>query len=174
MAGLQERNGSFRLIFRFGGKQRSVTLGRISPEEAEARAGAADLLLLRIKQGLITLPPGVSIEEFILADGRAPAPEAAGEKASGPVKLSAFADRYAEARSGGSMEPGSLATARMHLRHFQRTLGNDFDLRTLSLADLQNHVDKRRKQGDPRRKKEEPRTLSSATLRLEVSTLRSA
>jgi hypothetical protein len=51
------------------------------PQGADARAGAIDLLLLGLKQGLVTLPEGVTIEELLLSD------------------------------------------ARMHLGHFERTLG---------------------------------------------------
>lgn len=74
MAGLQKRGGSFRIIFRFEGKQRSVTLGRVGRSEAEAKVGAVDLLLLRIRQRLIEVPAGVSIEEFVLTDGKARPP----------------------------------------------------------------------------------------------------
>lgn len=179
MAGLQERNGSFRAIFRYLGKQRSVTLGKVSQQEAEAKAGAIDLLLLRIKQGLLVVPNGVTIEEFVLSEGEA---RAAGRdlevgeeaKPDEPVKLSAFKEKYLEARSGGSMEANSLATARMHLGHFERTLGADFDLGKLTLADLQAHINKRRKDGDPRRKTPRDKPISAATLRLEVSALRAA
>jgi hypothetical protein len=72
------------------------------------------------------------------------------------------------------MEANSLATPRMHLGHFERTLGAGFDLRKLTLADLQNYVNKRRKEGNPRRKQGEARPLSAATLRLEVASLRAA
>jgi hypothetical protein len=174
MAGLQERHGSFRAIFRYEGKQRSVTLGKVPRDETEAQAGAIDLLLLRIKQKLVAVPPGVTIEEFLLSDGRAQPPAASGEKTDGPVKFSAFKKGYLEARSCGSMEANSLATARMHLGPFERTLGANFDLRKLSLEDLQRHINRRRKDGDPRRKAPRKKPLSAATVRLEVSSLRSA
>ncbi len=170
MAGLQERGGSFRVIFRYEGKQRSVTLGKISCDEAESRIGAIDLLLLRIKQQLINVPPGVTIEEFLLSDGRVQTPLAAPERgqADGPVKFSFFKEGYLEARSGGSMEANSLATARMHLGHFEDTLGKDFDLRKLTLPDLQRHITARRKKlyrGQP---------LSPVTLTKEMASLRAA
>ena len=38
MASLQERNGSYRFIFRFRSKQHFVTIGKVSREEAEAKA----------------------------------------------------------------------------------------------------------------------------------------
>ena len=74
MAGLQERNGSFRIIFRYQGRQRTFTLGQVGRDEAEAESGAVDLLLLRIKQGLLSVPPGVTVEDFLLHDGRVKTP----------------------------------------------------------------------------------------------------
>jgi integrase len=181
MAGIQDRNGSFRAIFRHGGRQHSVPLGKVSRQEAEARAGAIDLLLLRLRQGLLAVPEGVTIEAFILADGKpeppAPAQEPGGPpaKKDTPVRLKAFAAEYLAARSGGSMEANSLATTRMHLGHFERTLGPDFDLRGMKMSDLQRHLNLRREAGDPRRKQNPaPRPISPSTLRLEVSTLRAA
>ena len=61
---------SFRILFVYQGKRHSITLGKVKPDEAEAKAGQVDLLLLRIKQGLLTLPAGVVIEDFLLHDGQ--------------------------------------------------------------------------------------------------------
>jgi hypothetical protein len=36
MAGPQERNDSYRIIFRYRGKQRTITLGKVGLQEAEA------------------------------------------------------------------------------------------------------------------------------------------
>ena len=58
MAALQERNESFRVIFRYHGKQHSFTLGRVSRQEAEAKAGQVDLILLRIEQNLLVVTAG--------------------------------------------------------------------------------------------------------------------
>src|SRR5262249_33884864 len=135
-----------------------------------------DLLLLRLSQGIIELPQGVSIEEFLLSEGKArPRAEAEAKKADGPVPFSEFRDKYLEARSGGSMEANSLATTRMHLKHFERVLGAGFDMRKLALSDLQRHLNSRREAGDPRRKQNpSEKPISPVTLRLEVSTLKAA
>ena len=118
MAALQERNGRFRVIFRHQGRQRSVNLGKVSRQEAEAKAGAIDLLLLRLKQRLIALPDGVTVEHFAMSEGRPQPPRPASkEPADGPVGFSKFCAEYLEARSAGSMEANSLSTAKMHLRH---------------------------------------------------------
>ena len=61
MAGLQERNGSYRIIFRYRCKQRSITLGKVSLQEAEAYAGKVDLLLLASSSDFSrSLPPVIS------------------------------------------------------------------------------------------------------------------
>src|SRR4051812_18550492 len=145
MAGLQERNGSFRALFRHAGKQYSVTLGRVTRQEAEAKAGAIDLLVLRIKQGLMAVPAGVTIEEFVLSEGKAQPPPAPGEtkKADEPVQISALKEQYLQTHGNGAMEANSLATVKMHLGHFENSLGSRFAVQGLCLADLQGHVNQR-------------------------------
>jgi integrase len=166
MAALQERNGSFRVIFRFQGKQRSFTLGEVSRQEAEGKAGQVDLLLLRLKQNLIELPPGISIEEFLFHDGKVRKPEEA--RPLQVITFATFKDKYLETHGSGAMEQNSLATVTMHLKHFQVTLGPAFPLQQLQMADLQRHINRRLKKlyrGKP---------LSPATLKKEMSSLRAA
>jgi hypothetical protein len=74
MAAVQERNGSFRILFRYLGKQYTFTLGKVPRDEAETKAAQVDYLLLRIKQGFVQLPPSVSITEFVEKDGQVKTP----------------------------------------------------------------------------------------------------
>lgn len=166
MAALQERNGSFRVIFRYHGKQHTFTIGRVTRQEAEAKAGQVDLILLRIEQNLITVPPGVTIEEFLRNDGQVKKPEEAAVVE--PTTFGTFRRKYLETHRGGAMEANSYATVEMHLRHFERTLGEKFPLGELQLADLQRHVNERRK------KKYQGRHLSPVTLKKEVASFRAA
>ena len=46
MAGLQQRGGGYRIIFRFHGKQHTLALGRIPSKEADAKAAQVGYLLL--------------------------------------------------------------------------------------------------------------------------------
>ena len=50
-----------RILFRHAGKQHAFTLGEVSQEEAETKSAQVDYLLLRLKQRLAVLPPGVEI-----------------------------------------------------------------------------------------------------------------
>jgi hypothetical protein len=65
MAAIQERAGSYRVLFRHIGKQHAFTLGKVTRREADAKAAQAGFLLLRLRQKLILLPPGVDIVEFL-------------------------------------------------------------------------------------------------------------
>lgn len=178
MASLELRNKTYRVVFMHAGRRYGYSLGTGDRQTAEALAGGIDKTLMLIAQGALEVPAGGDVVAFVRHGGKPPAPAGAGPDGrpagGGPVRLSAFKDRYLAARAGGAMEANSLATARMHLGHFERTLGGDFDLRRLTLADLQSHLARRRKAGDPRRAGGGGRPTSAATLRLEVSTLRSA
>jgi integrase len=170
VASIQKKGESYYCQFCYLGKRHTVTIGAVSRQEADAYAGRVDQLLLRIKQRLLCVPPGVAITEFILADGQVKTPEIEAAQTGAPPQLTfaQFRDKYLEARSGGSLEANSLATIAMHLRHVARTLGERFAVRELTLADLQRHVNNRaavRFRGRP---------LSAYTLRKEVGTFRTA
>src|SRR4051812_8508437 len=95
MAALQERNGSYRVIFNYRGQQRAFTLGRVAEAEAKAKAAQVDYLLMRLKQGLIEMPPGCDAVAFFRHDGAppsAPAPMPSAP-ASAPT-LADLRDRY--------------------------------------------------------------------------------
>jgi hypothetical protein len=168
VAALQERNGSFRILFHHLGKQYAFTLGEVGRDEAEAKAAQVDYLLLRIKQKLLKVPAGVAVIDFLRADGQVTPVEQAVAAATEPTSFSAFRQKYLDLQRQGTIEANSLQTIGMHLRHFERTFGGNFEVRRLTLADLQRHV------GERARKKYRGKPLSPVTLRKEVATLRAA
>lgn len=165
MASLQERSGSYRFIFRFRGKQHFATIGKVSVEEAKAKAAQVDYLLLRLKQGYETLPPGVDVVDFLLRDGKPVAKDGA---VATPVTLGGLRDRYLETHGNGTLEERTLDGIRLHFRHLATALGEAFPIGELALADLQGYVDRRAKARGTRGK------LSPATIRKEIVTLRTA
>ena len=58
MASLQERNGSYRVLFCHHGKLHAFTIGKVERDEAENKARQVDYLLMRLKQRLLVLPEG--------------------------------------------------------------------------------------------------------------------
>jgi hypothetical protein len=69
MASLQNRNGSYRILFAYQRKQRTFTIGRVTDAEAKTKADHVDYLRMRLAQGLIALPPGSDIVVFLRHDG---------------------------------------------------------------------------------------------------------
>jgi hypothetical protein len=144
MAALQERNGSYRVIFRYRGKQHSYTLGKVGAREAENGAAAADQILLRIERQLLRVPNGADIVEFVRNGGRIDE-ETPPAQTPDPIAFQQLKERYLEAHRAGAMEESSPVTARIHLGHLGRALGDRFHVRELTLSDLQRHVNERAK-----------------------------
>lgn len=72
MPSIEVRNGSRRVVFRHGGRRHSLNLGRTPEPEAVAKARQVDYLLLRLSQGAMRIPDGVSVVEFMRFDGNPP------------------------------------------------------------------------------------------------------
>jgi integrase len=161
VASIQERKGVYRVIFRHEGKQYFVPIGKVGEQEAQAKAAHVDYLLLRLKQGLIELPEGVGVVEFIQFDGKPPAKGVAKPVAK-RATLASLRDEFAAARAG-AREASTQKTTAVHFRHLARTLGENFPLTTLKLGDLQRHVNRRAKA-----------KVSAETIRKEITTLRTA
>lgn len=165
MSALQERNGSYRVLFRYQGKRETFTLGQVSQQEAEAKAGQVDLLLLRLSQRLAVIPPGMTIVDYLKFDGR-PLPAEAPEITS--TKLSRLKEKYIEANEQ-SLERTTLDCIKTHFKHLARVLGAGFTISALTLADLQSYVNKRAKD-----RGKNGRLLSATTIQKEIHTLRAA
>jgi integrase len=164
MASLQQRNGSYRVLFQYRGKQYAAPIGKVSAEEAAAKVAQVDYLLLRLRQGLIELPAAIDIVEFIRHDGKPPTREA---KAAPRLTLAAFISRYLDTHRE-SLEANTLATTELHFKHLKRILGLGFPIHELELADLQRYADQRAKE------KHKGRRISPTTIKKEIVTLRTA
>ncbi len=166
MAAIHERNGNFRVMFRYRGKQRNFTLGRVSEAEAKAKADQVEYLLMRLDQGLIALPPGADIVTFVRHDGTIPA--SGGEARQDTPTLASLRDRYLATHGNGTLEAHTRRGINRHFKHLARELGEGFRIRELTLADLQGYVDKRAKAKGRRG------ALNPATIKKEIVTLRTA
>ncbi len=141
MATLQLRVESWRVLFRYQGQQHALTLGKLPEREARLRLARTEEILLKIKQRWLEVPLGCPITEFIEHDGKPPqAKETAKTTTCGELRK-----RYTEVISNGSVEPNTLYTLKIHLKHIEDTLGAGFLLSGLNHNHLQNHIDRRRK-----------------------------
>jgi len=168
MASLLLKGDSYYCQFYYLGRRFTVTIGEVPRDEAEDFAGAVGQLLRHIKQKLIQVPAGIPITDFVISGGQVTPVEKAVAATTKPASFADFRQKYLDTHRNGSMEQSSFKTTEMHLRHFERTFGEHFEVRTLTLADLQRHVSERAK------KKYRGKPLSPVTLRKEVASLRAA
>ena len=166
MAALQNRNGSYRVFFEYQRKPRVFTIGRVTKAEAKSKADQVDYLLIRLGQGLIELPPGVGIVEFVRQDGKVILTKDGAVTPAAKLTLGSLRDRYLETHGNGTLEERTLDGIRLHFKHLVAALGEAFPISDLALSDLQAYVDRRAKAKGIRGK------LSPATIRKEIVTLR--
>jgi hypothetical protein len=131
---------NYKVCFRYRGRTYKRSLKTTNHRDAAIILGGVKRTLLRLEQNLLELPPGADILTFILSDGKQAEKPSAQPQA---VTLQDLMDRYTSASSVGTMEENSLATIKMHLRHFVATLGKNFAVGRLKLDDLQRHVERR-------------------------------
>ena len=158
MATLQVRNGSFRLLFQYEAKQQALTIGTVPLAEARQWKAKTENLLMRVKQRMLEVPIGCTINEFILHEGKPPV--AAHLTKVRNTTLDQLREAYLKVFSNGAIEANTLATATIHLTHIEKTLGKSFPLPALTLAKLQEHVDRRGK------------SVASVTIKKEIDTFR--
>jgi integrase len=196
MAWLQSRNGSWRVLFRFQGQQHTYWLGEVTESEANTTKAKTDYWLMRLEQGLAHLSGGCSVVDFVQHDGNPPTFLATPNKDLTLVKLCTL---YAASQKQ-KLEQTTLDGIELHFKHLKRILGPDKLVLPLTHADLQGYVDKRsgewidpnvwrRKRrekcaGKPPRKNRRPappesedkprRHPSSATIKKEIVSLRTA
>jgi integrase len=109
----------------------------------------------------------MDIVTFLEHDGKPP-----DIVSSNPPKESTFAelrDSYLRVHGNGTIEANTLGTYQLHLGHFAKSLGEQFPINTLSLADLQRHVDRR-----GREKNRSGDIISPVTIKKEIATLSGA
>jgi integrase len=166
MAGLQERNGSYRILFRYQGKQHAFTLdGDPTEGLAHAKVGEVDLKLHQLKQRFISVPPEMDICEFLKFEGR---PAIVPQLSPGKTSLGRFRDQYLAAHKS-SLEKTTVDGIELHFRYFVEQWGENFPMDDLGLLTLQAYVDARTKDAGMNGRK-----VSAATIKKEIITLRTA
>lgn len=159
MASLMQQGEQYCCQFRYHGKRHCSALGNVSPSEAASRVSQVDYLLLRLKQGYLQIPPGMSIVSFLEMDGKPPL-----EVRPHGLTLGSLRDQYLKTRAG-SLEDTTMSGMRLHFKHLVASLGDSFPIQKLSLPELQSHAERRAPKKTPRGK------ISSATIRKEPDLL---
>src|SRR4051812_28521909 len=157
MAGIRKKGNAYFCTVRFQGRRFYFALGQLTEEQARAKATEVDETLALIERGRLTIPEGVTLEDFVAAGGKAPVLSARPETTTARQLI----DRYLQTHANGTVEENSLGTSRTHLNQFLDSVGERFRVQGLTLLHLQEHVDRRRKKG-----------VAAVTLKKEVATVR--
>lgn len=120
MASVLRQGKRYYCPFRFAGKRHSFPLGKVSRLEADRKTDQVDYLLMRLHQGLIQLP--ADIIGFLQRGGKSVECRHVPTAQPREVTLGALCRRYLELHQG-SLEPITLTTVRIHLKHIETTLG---------------------------------------------------
>jgi hypothetical protein len=145
MAFIEQRGQWFRIIFKYRGERFTHSLNSTDPEAAQALKGGIEKTIFLLGQRLLHIPDGSDVKEVILTGGQSVvhpleqsvSTESAPSGEPKPLTLGKLRDRYVETIDIGAVETDSLKTIKMHLRHFERTLGTDFSMSDLGLVQLQ-------------------------------------
>ncbi len=167
MATVQKKGNGWYCQFLYHGKRQTFTIGKVSDAEARAKTDQVGYLLLRLKQRLTQLPPGVSIIEFIRDDGTSIARPTVSAP-NGELTLVDLRDRYL-ATNRESQERRSIEGIELHFKHLVGALGERFPIRELKMSHLQEYINRR-----ATAKGMYGRRLSPATIKKEIVTLRTA
>ena len=178
MAFVEKHGHNLRVVFRYNGQRFTHTLQTTNREVADGILGGVKKTLMLLKQCVLHLPQDADVMSFVLSGGQVQQPTQPSKvnqltvnppNASSTTTLEALKTRYIDTLQVGAIEKNSLETVNMHLRHFIRTLGAEFQLQTLTLPTLQGHVSIRAKQRGIRQ-----RSLSPTTMKKEIASLRAA
>lgn len=157
MAGMRKKGDGWHCTFRFRGKRYYFAIGNLTEQQAQAKASEVDETLDLIERGRLTVPEGVGFEDFVAAGGKIPVVSARPET----IAARQLFDHYLKTHGNGTIEASSLKTARTHLNQVAETIGERFRIQALTVLNLQEHVERRRKKG-----------VAAVTLKKEMATLR--
>jgi integrase len=159
MASLQKKADAWYGQFIYGDKRHTATIGKVSEKDALRWKANAENLLHLLQLGRLEIPRGCSVTDFIRYDGKPPVDHDIARHKE--TTLHELREAYIKTFSNGAIEKNTLYTARIHLDHIKETLGKRFMLSGLTLAKLQNHIDRRCKSAAPVTIKKELDTFRS-------------
>ena len=162
MASLEQRNGTYRIIFRYGGQKYSRSLKTTNKRSADLALAQLEDRLRRADLGTLTLPPGADVASILLSSGKSTKKAVAQKR----CLLGAILDQYIDAIPEDAIEPKTRKIIGTHIKHLKRLIGVRTPPSAMSLEKLQQYVNDR---------SEEPgihgRKISPVTIRKELTTL---
>jgi hypothetical protein len=124
-------SGVYSISFRYAGRQFMKSLKTKSQEQANRQRVRIEGTLLDMERGRLVLPEGAELWQFVLSDGRR-------THAAKIVKAITLGNLFVKYFEGLRVkEENTINTERIHRRHFERLLGANRPLVSLTSADIQ-------------------------------------
>lgn len=158
-----EQSEVWKIGFRWGGRLYKRSLGTTDGGRAKALHERVNAALFDLKHGRMSVPPGADLLTFLLSDGRQNTPQPATS-----LTLKALFDAFNAALPDGAKSTTTLATEKVHQRHFMRILGERLPVNGITLDDLQRYV-KDRTKGTGKKRNEKP--VGAGTIKKDLDTL---
>lgn len=165
MASLELRNGSYRVVFRFGGQKFGRSLKTKDKQQADLAMARLEDNLRRLKLGTMSIEPGADIPTVLLSSGAYAKPP----KIKRVPQLGEILDLYLESIPDDSLELGTFKMLAIHIRHLKRHLGVRTRSSALDHECLQTYINKRALEKGKR-----GRNVGAVTIKKELTTLRAA
>ena len=156
------KSGTFRILFRFGGKQYHKSLLTEDETKAASLQAAIDETLHDLKRGRLFLPPDADFWAFVFSGGKLTQAAAAPEM----LTLGGLFSRYEELLPPGALEANTRATYELHKKHLLRVLGAKRAAQLLTLTELQDYANRRAKESY------RGKLISPTTIKKEIATFR--
>jgi hypothetical protein len=129
IAGLDKRRATFRIVFQLHGETFKRFLKSGARREAHGIAAAVQRTINLIERGDLSLPNGVDVATFLIADSWVERPLKVAPTVD--TSLAAVVEAYLSSITEGSLEQSTIGTLTTHLHYFRRVLGERFDLAAL-------------------------------------------
>jgi integrase len=142
VAGLENRNGNYNIIIRFGGQRFIRSLKTKNETEATDLKQRVERRQRLVETGDLLIPEGADTPTFLLTDGKLTSKPIA----RSTLILSQLFTEFFASVPEGNLEESTLYGMKIHRKHLERLIGARFPVRQITLEDLQKYVTKRSKE----------------------------
>ncbi len=119
MASLEQRNGRYRVVFRYAGEKYAQSLKTASEKAANASLARLEDNLRRVELGTLSVPDNADLPTFLLSDGRRN-----GQPKTQRIRfLSKLLDAFLDQIPPNSIEENSRWLIKTHVGHLKRVFG---------------------------------------------------
>jgi hypothetical protein len=172
MASLEQRNGIYRIVFRYQGKRHSHSLGTTDSTSATTAKANVEQRLSLIKTNVLPPPDSATNLAIFLLHGKSipigPAIEEPVPASRQQFTFEQVAEQYFSDFLKSSIEPASFRMLEIHKKHLLRHLGRRTTMKSIKSSFAQSYINKRAKDPGIRGEK-----ISPVTIKKEVTTLNS-